>query len=160
MEKNIIDILSQENTQKGLLQSFFEGLKRMFSQIKENRNINVDELVVSQGQTDEEKQILKEICDDIHSFNSNFRDLHDSKIKNPSLTDTEWLESKMEDEANALANTLEHRDITDNERSILKDEFIKKLDEQIEQESDMLNKEANYFAASFIQSDINKEDKQ
>lgn len=152
-------ILSQKETQNGLLQSFFEGLKRMFSKIKEDKNIDVDELVVSQGQTDEEKEILKEICEDIHSFNSNFRELHDSKTISPSLTDTEWLEGKMEKEANALANTLEQRDITAEEKFLLKEEFIKKLDEQIEQESEMLSKEINYIAASMVQSDNNKEDK-
>lgn len=159
MEDTLMKILSQKETQNGLLKSFFECLKRMFSKIKEDKNIDVDDLVVSQGQTDEEKEILKEICDDIHSFNSNFRELHDSKTISPSLTDTEWLEGKMEKEANALANTLEQRDITAEEKFLLKEEFIKKLDEQIEQESEMLSKEISCFAASMVHSDNNKEDK-
>lgn len=159
MEDTLMKILSQKDTQNGLLKSFFEGLKRMFSKIKEDNNIDVDELVISQGQTDEEKEVLKEICEDIHSFNSNFRELHDSKTISPSLTDTEWLEGKMEKEANELANTIEQRDITSEEKFLLKEEFIKKLDEQIEQESEMLSKEISCITASMVHSDNNKEDK-
>lgn len=160
MEKKIIEILSQEDTQKGLLQSFYESLKQMFHKFKGDKNINVDELVVSQGHTEEEKSILMEICDEIHSFNINFRDLQNSKIKDPSLTETKWLERKMVEEANSLANTLENRDVTEEEKSSLRDEFIKELDLQIEQESNMLNKEAHYFVDLDIMSDNNNENKQ
>lgn len=160
MEDKIIQILSQEDTQKGLLKSFFESLKKMFSKIKEDRSIDVDELVISQGQTTEEKEILKEICDDIHSFNSNFRDLHETKTNDPSMTDSKWLESQMEKEANTLASALEQRSITADEKAILKEEFIKRLDEQIEEESNLLKKEANSFATSIVQIDNNKEENQ
>lgn len=39
----------------------------MFSSLKNDKNIDVDELVVLQGETEEEKEILQDICDDIHS---------------------------------------------------------------------------------------------
>lgn len=85
------------------------------------------------------------------------RELQVAKLSDPSMTNAKWLEEQMESEADALANDLEHRDATEEEKALLKSELTKTLDEHIEQECRALNNDSEKFSSSIINPDNNKE---
>lgn len=159
MDKNIVDIISQKETQEGLIDSFIQSLKRMFACMKQNENIDVDKLVIAQGESETEISVLKEICEDIHIFNSSFRELHEVKKEDPTITDAKWLDMKMEQEASSLVKELDNRDMTYEEKKLLKKEFIKQMDAHIEQECVMLNKEGKNIISSLLESEGKEETK-
>lgn len=139
-EKDLADILSQEETQKGLIASFRESLKNLFSLFKAGGY--ADTAVIEQGQSEIEIETYKEICNNIHSYHQNLRELQEAKQKDSEMTDSKWLETKLEESCEDVVKDIEGRGMTEDEKKTLKAEHNKALDYAIGFEADLLGKES------------------
>lgn len=139
-EKDLADILSQEETQKGLIASFCESLKSLFSLFKAGKD--VDTAVMEQSQSKVEVETYKEIINDIHSFHQNLRELQKAKQKDSEMTDSRWLETKLEESCEDVVKVLEGRGMTADEKNTLKVEHNKAFDDAIDFEANLLSKES------------------
>ena len=139
-EKDLADILSQEETQKGLIASFCESLKSLFSLFKVGKD--TDTAVMEQSQSEVEVETYKEIINDIHSFHQNLRELQEAKQKDSEMTDSRWLETKLEESCEDVVKVIEGREMTADEKKTLKVEHNKAFDDAIDFEANLLSKES------------------
>ena len=143
-EKELTEILNKEETKKGLVEVFYDSLKKLFSSFKSGND--ADAAVIAQGQSDEEIETYKELCEDIHSFHQNLRQLQIEKKNNPELTEAEWLEKKLGENVDEVVMSLEGRKMSESERLILKQEQEKALDNEIMLEAKALQNESEIQA--------------
>ena len=132
-EKELTEILNKEETKKGLVEVFYDSLRNLFTSFKSGHE--ADAAVIAQAQSDEEIETYKELCEDIHVYHQNLRELQKAKENNPGLTNSEWMESKLEETVNDIIRIKEGREMTDEEKNRLKAEYSKALDDEIGQEA-------------------------
>lgn len=149
-EKELVEILNQEEAKKGLVEVFYDSLKNLFSSFKSGHD--ADAAVIAQGQSDEEIETYKELCEDIHSFHQNLRELQSEKQKDPELTEAEWLEKKLGENVDEVVMSLEGRKMSESERLVLKSEYGKALDSEIMLEADALHNESEIQADELLNS--------
>lgn len=139
-EIELSGILKKDETQQGLIASFCESLKTLFSLFKAGKD--ADTAVIEQGQGEVEIETYKEICNDIHSYHQNLRELQEAKQKDSELTDSKWLEAKLEESCEDVVKISEGRGMTEEEKRMLKAEHNKALDDAIDFEANLLGKES------------------
>lgn len=149
-EKELTDILNEEETKKGLIEVFHDSLRSLFSLFKSGHD--ADTAVIAQGLSDEEIETYKELCEDIHSFHQNLRELQSGKQKDPELTESQWLEKKLGENVDEVVLSLEGRKMSENERLVLKSEYGKALDSEIMLEADALHNESEIQADELLNS--------
>lgn len=149
-EKELIGNLNKEETKKGLAEVFYNSLRSLFSLFKSGQD--ADAVVIAQGLSDEEIETYKELCEDIHSFHRNLRELQSEKQKNPELTEAEWLEKKLGENVDEVVMSLEGRKMSESERLVLKSEHGKALDSEIMLEADALHNESEIQADELLNS--------
>ncbi len=149
-EKELSEILNEEETRKGLVDVFYGSLKNLFSSFKSGHD--ADKAVIAQGQSDEEIKTLQELCEDIHSFHQNLRELQTEKRNNPNLTEAEWLEKKLGENVDEVVMSLEGRIMSEDERIIMKREQENALDNEIMIEAGTLHNESNIQAKELLKN--------
>ena len=140
-EKELTEILNDEKTKKRLVEVFYDSLRNLFSSFKSGHD--ADKAVIAQGQSDDEIETLQELCEDIHSFHQNLRELQAEKQNSSNLTEAEWLEKKLVENVDEVVMSLEGRIMSEDERQFLKKEQENALDNEIWKESDALHNESN-----------------
>lgn len=135
-EKNLHQILNQEETKKELIETFQKSLEKMFS--LHNQGNDIDNTVIAQGQSEKEQEVLREVCEEIHVYHQNMRDIHSDLAKNPDLTEEEWLKAKLHEVAKELIQKVEGREINEDEKKYLMEQYDKALDNEIVHEAHLV----------------------
>lgn len=149
-DKELTEILNDEKTKKGLVEVFYDSLRNLFSSFKSGHD--ADKAVIAQGQSGDEIETLQELCEDIHSFHQNLRELQAEKRNNPNLTEAEWLEKKLGENVDEVVMSLEDRMMSEGEKQLLKREQEKALDNEIWKEADALHNESNIQAEELLKN--------
>lgn len=136
--QNQMEILTQEEARKGLLEKFKEHLGKLFAVMKAGGK--VEDVAMESAQGEEEKETLKLMLDEIHGYHQNLRDLHAEQEADPDLTESEWLEKKLQETAKDWVREVENREMTPDEKDALMKEYNRALDDEIERETHEVEK--------------------
>lgn len=108
----------------------------------------LDEALIQQGESDEEKKIIAEVCAEIDLEHDLMEELVASK-KDPG----QWLEEKIEETVKEVKP-----DATQEEVEMVKESVADSMEAEIGIEADGLTEEATIITASIESEDIKKEE--
>ena len=140
-DNDLLQTLSGETVKRSLQETFDKHLKKLLGLIGMSGGKAADDVFLSQCESDEERALVRELCDEIDDYHANQRRLAEAMSDNPSLTEGEWLEEQLLAEANQLAQHLGQRDLTGDEREALVDELQQSLMAEAESEGELLDKQ-------------------
>lgn len=131
---------------KNLLQSFIKHLRTLLDLTSEKSEDDVNEILIKQANSEEEKRVFREICEDIDLEHRLMQELENSGIDSG-----EWLERKIESEVKELIPDATAEDI---ER--VKEEVANNMEEEIKQDAEEFEKEISDIQ-SLVKSSPNKQ---
>lgn len=145
-DNDLLQTLSGETVKRSLLETFDKHLKKLLGLIGMGNGKATNDVFVSQCESDEERALVRELCDEIDDYHANQRRLAEAMRDNPSLTEGEWLEEQLLAEADQLAQHLGQRDLTDGEREAIVAELQQSLMAEAESECELLDKQLDGMA--------------
>lgn len=130
---------------KSWMESFLEHFKSLFSESKIKSSEDLDEYLVNVGESEEEKELIRQHLDEINFYYESLKELQDAKKQDPNLTNEEWLIKIVKDEVNMVNRKLNDKDLSEEEIKNLEKAIQVKLDENIKSEADLLSQEVDVF---------------
>ncbi len=133
-----------------LQQSFFTHLRNLFGLTSGESEDDVDEILLNQASNEEEKKVIRAICDKVeieHRLMSN--------LKKSGMDSGEWLEHEIENTLKEL-----YPEATPEEIEMVKDRVQNGMEEEIEAEVDSLEDELSFVQLSTDETTNSKEEKE
>lgn len=144
MEENNF-IITEENEKDWKIR-FLEYVKRFFNIWKKRKdsssNKSLEDELIEQATSDEEKQVLKELFSDIDGYHAEMSNLMEAMCKDNNLTSGEWLEQHIFESVDNLALEIssDGRKLNDEEKASLRNQICDAMDKELETEVDELGK--------------------
>lgn len=144
MEENNF-IITEENEKDWKIR-FLEYVKRFFNIWKKRKdsssNKSLEDELLEQATSDEEKQVLKELFSDIDGYHAEMSNLIEAMRKDNNLTSGEWLEQQIFESVDNLALEIssDGRKLNDEEKASLRNQICDAMDKELETEVDELGK--------------------
>ena len=154
-EKELQEILSNEETRKGLITTFKERLAKMLSVFKSGGDVKTAALSLTQSE--EERETLQELFEEIDAYYQHLRELQQETEKDPELTEEEWLETKLKESAKEVVHELAGREMTPEEEAHLMAEYDKALDKEIASEAQFIEKFTEIQSKEMLNDDQKEE---
>lgn len=85
--------INESNKEFNLIKSLLDYYKKFLSKFKDNDESNMNDAIIELGRTEDEKEQLLEMCDEIDSYHRRIRNLRES-----GMTSGKWLEKEIETE--------------------------------------------------------------
>lgn len=131
-----------------LEQSFFKHLRSLLDLARGKNGKELDDLLVEQGRDEEEKRAIREVCEEIDLEHEMIAELMKSEENLGK-----WMERKIEETVKES-----FVDATEDEISLVKDAVQDSMENEIEEDAEMLNKEADLIL-SLQEEDNDRSDK-
>lgn len=144
MEENNF-IITEENEKDWKIR-FLEYVKRFFNIWKKRKdsssNKSLEDELIEQATSDEEKQVLKELFSDIDGYHAEMSNLMEAMRKDNNLTSGKWLEQHIFESVDNLALEIssDGRKLNDEEKASLRNQIYDAMDKELETEVDELGK--------------------
>ena len=144
MEENNF-IITEENEKDWKIR-FLEYVKRFFNIWKKRKesssNKSLEDELIEQATSDEEKQVLKELFSDIDGYHAEMSNLMEAMRKDNNLTSGKWLEQHIFESVDnfALEISSDGRKLNDEEKASLRNQICDAMDKELETEVDELGK--------------------
>lgn len=136
MDKNNESPLKwDEEEQKSWILTFTDTIKKFFKISNSSKNISNDAFIKI-GESEEEKNLIREQCEEIDSFYENRTNLVEDKKGNQELRDGDWMLQELEKEANEICKASEGRNMTLEEILEFRQKVKEQLDKKIISESE------------------------
>ncbi len=133
-----------------LQQSFYNHLCALFELTFGKDDKDIDNLLIQQGRTEEEKVVINDICEEVDLEHKLMNDL-----KNSGLDSGEWLEREIETATKEM-----YPNATPEEIELVKQEVENGMEKEIESEADSLEKEISVLSLQEDSNTVeNKEEK-
>lgn len=140
-DDNILNVLSDATVREELLQLSAENVEKMLADLDNKGGKPVNEVLSCYGESEEERRLINELCDEIDDYHGNVQRLRDAKLGDPSLTEGRWLEEQLTAEAEIISQYAEGRSLTEEERSRLKVLLQQSFMSETEMETQLLDRE-------------------
>lgn len=150
---DINGILADKAVREKLLQSLAENIKRLLAALENGNGKSVNDILAEQAASEEESKIIREVCEDIDDFHSNVQSFREACQANPSLTDGQWLEQQVMGDMETLAQHLEHRGLTEEERRGIVEALRQSLLEEAEAECQLHERETSMIGEEIREAD-------
>ena len=147
MHYNLLKLNSMDILDK-LEQSFFKHLRSLLDLARGKNGKELDDLLVEQGRDEEEKRAIREVCEEIDLEHEMIAELMKSEENLGK-----WMERKIEETVKES-----FVDATEDEISLVKDAVQDSMENEIEEDAEMLNKEADLIL-SLQEEDNDRSDK-
>lgn len=142
--------MNEETTQQqgfsvdDLLQSIGNHIVSLFNKLKGKRGKDLDKEIIDSARSDEEREALQEMCDDVELYYRKRRELRESGLSN-----NEWLERETEQMVKEVCPDADKNDIDEVKKAV--DEGMDKrieivadeLDREMEEPANVANKIIN-----------------
>lgn len=144
MEENNF-IITEENEKDWKIR-FLEYVKHYFNIWKKRKdsssNKSLEDELLEQATSDEEKQVLKELFSDIDGYHAEMSNLMEAMRKDNNLTSGEWLEQQIFESVDNLAREIssDGRELNEEEKASLRNQIRDAMDKELETEVDELGK--------------------
>lgn len=133
------------------IKRFVENFKRLLHLAENRGDKPINDTLAEAGESEEEKRLIREQCEEIDAFHANIKELERAKEEDSELTNGEWLYREVEKEMQDIAQKLESRALTAEELKELKKKIVGALDEEIAAEAKGLDEEFE-----LIEKEVNK----
>lgn len=121
-----------------LKQLFFKHLRFIFDLVRGKSGKEVDDLLVEQGRDEEEKKVIREICEEVDLEHEMLTDLLQS-----GENQDQWLDHQIE----AIVKE-SFPDATDDDINQVKEAVLSSLEEEIEFDTKMLEEEVDLIISA------------
>lgn len=121
------------NNEFDFIKSLSDFYKELVAKFKDKSEPDMNASVVEIGRTEEEKEQLQDMCDEIDSYHRRIKQLRES-----GMTPGEWLEKEIEAELEKVDSQVSSES-KDEFKTFILDQFGK----EIEAQADVLNEELN-----------------
>lgn len=144
MEENNF-IITEEN-EKDWKKRFLEYVKDYFNIWKKRKdsssNKSLEDELLEQATSDEEKQVLKELFSDIDGYHAEMSNLMEAMRKDNNLTSGAWLEQQIFESVDNLAHKIssDGKKLNEEEKASLRNQIRDAMDKELETEVDELGK--------------------
>ena len=131
-----------------LEQSFFKNLRSLLDLVRGKSGQELDDLLAEQGRDEEEKRVIREVCEEIDLAHEMMEDLKRS-AKEPGP----WFEQQVEDTVIELLP-----DVTAEDIEKVKDAALADLEGEIERDANALEKEIELIQSLEVEENEENED--
>lgn len=108
------------------VKSLSEYYKRLVSKFKSDSKLDLNAAIMEEGRTDEEKEQLQEMCEEVDNYHRRLKELRES-----GLTPGKWLDGEVEKELKEIDKELESGAIEEVKKSMA-DQFIADIEDNCE----------------------------
>ena len=127
-----------EQQKEEFLKTFITNIETALKNLKSKKeNKSATEVLKEQGSSDKEKEIIKDLCDEIDSFHQKKKILQESKAEDPTCTENQWLKEEIITSANEVYKAKKNCDLSQEMQDELslydKKELVKAIDSLITQ---------------------------
>lgn len=158
-DDNILNILSDATVREELLRLSVGNVEKMLAALDSRGGKPVNEVLSCYGESEEERMLVNELCDEIDDYHGNVQRLRDAKLSDPSLTEGRWLEEQLAAEVEVLSQYAEGRSLTGEERSRLLDHLQQSLMRETEEEGRLLDRDITAAESESLDVATGKESK-
>lgn len=124
---------NNKEERKSFLTTLSEHMKRIADLFSKSDNKSANDKIIFAGRTEEEKDQLKEMCEEIDDYHRDLKELRGSE-----LSPGKWLDKKIDKELEAADSEVTHED-KDNVKEFVMNEFKKDIEAQTDALSDELD---------------------
>lgn len=121
------------------IERFLDSFKRLLRLADNRGKKQINDVLAEIGESDEEKALIREQCEEIDLFHESIKKLQSAKKEDPELTEGEWLCNEIEANVQELVQKNENRNLTDEELKALRNSIVEALDKEIVAEAEGLN---------------------
>lgn len=138
-ESNMDNFKFDEAERASWIERFLDSFKRLLNLADNRGDKQINDVLAEIGESDEEKALIREQCEEIDSFHESIKKLQSAKKEDPELTEGEWLCNEIEADVQELVQKNENRNLTDEELKALRNSIVEALDKEIVAEAEGLN---------------------
>lgn len=125
--------IDEPNKEFNFIKSLSDFYMKFVSKFKDENPSNINNEIVYLGRTEEEKEQLQEMCDEIDSYHRRLKDLRDS-----GMTPGKWLEKEIETELEKVDPEVSSESKEEFKKFVF-DQFGRDVEAQTESLDDELN---------------------
>ena len=134
--------MNTENKEKDVIHQIITYIKNIFVKTKGVSGSKLDEELISSAKSEEEKALIKEMCEDTERYYAKREEFRSSELK-PGM----WFEKQIEDTVKEVYPEVSPKEIDEVKENVSKameqeiDSLTKLVDEEITPVTDILNDE-------------------
>ena len=128
-------------------ETFFTHLRSLLNLVRGKKDKELDDLLAEQGRSEEEKRVIREVCEEIDLKHEMMTDLMKSD-KEPG----EWLEKQIEETVTEMFPNATAEDIEE-----VKEAVLDSMETEIEHDAKMLEKESELILSIEGENDGNQQ---
>lgn len=125
--------IDEPNKEFNFIKSLSDFYQKIVTKLYDEHNSNMNNAIVELGRTEEEKEQLQEMCDEIDSYHRRLKDLRES-----GMTPGKWLEKEIEAELEKVDPEVSSESKEEFKKFVF-DQFGRDVEAQTEALDDELN---------------------